>query len=128
MQKSLGVLFGTVIGLGAIAGLAALDLRLFGWPDFDWHNPQAWGDVIAVAPMHAQALLAGSGAIGALAGGLIAVRIAEWPAAGWIVTVMIALVGALGAFLVPQPLWMQIAAVAAPLMAGLVVSGASGAA
>lgn len=124
----LGVLFGAVIGLGAIAGLAALDLRLFAWPAFDWRDPQAWSRMIADAPMHAQAMLAGSGAIGALAGGLIGVRIAAWPAAGWIVTLLIALAGGLSVLLVPQPLWMQICAIAAPLVAGLVVSGASGAA
>lgn len=128
MRKQLGVLLGTSIGFGVIAGLAALDLHLFAWPDFDWRNPQAWGDAIAVAPTHAQALLTGSGAIATLAGGLIAVRISDWPTAGWIVTASIALAGAVAALFVPQPLWMQLTGVIAPLAAGLVVSGASGAA
>jgi hypothetical protein len=128
MQRLLGVLIGAAIGLGVIAGMAKLNLTLFAWPDFDWRSPQAWGDAIAVAPATALAMIAGGWAIGTLAGGLIAVRAADWAAAGWIVTLLLVLAGAVAALLVPQPLWMQIAAVVAPLMDGLVVSGASGAA
>jgi hypothetical protein len=126
LKKRLGVLCGTIIGLGTFVAFAALDLRLFGWPDFDWRNAQAWGDGIAAAPTHAKAMLAGSAAIAALTGGLIAVRIAEWPMAGWIVTGAIASAAAVAALLVPLPLWMQVAAIVGPLAAGMVVSGASG--
>ena len=34
MRKLLGVLFGTALGLAAIAGMAKLNLYLFPWPDF----------------------------------------------------------------------------------------------
>lgn len=128
MRKLLGVLFGTAIGLAAVAGLAKLNLILFPWPDFDWRSPQAWGDAIAAEPTTALAMIAGSWAVATLLGGLIAVRIANWAAAGWIVTLLLAGAGAASILLVPQPLWMQVAAVLAPLAAGLVVSGASGAA
>ena len=128
MHRPVGVLFGTVLGLAVIAGMAKLNLIFFTWPDFDWRSPQAWGDTIAVAPMTARAMIAGSWAIATLAGGLIAVRIANWASAGWVVTGLLALTGAVTGLLVPQPLWMQIAAIVAPLLAGLVVSGASGAA
>ena len=128
MRRLLGVLIGTAIGLGVVAGMAKLNLMLFPWSDFDWRSAQAWGDAIADEPTTALAMIAGGWAIGTLVGGLIAVRAAEWAAAGWIVTGLLALAGALTAVFVPQPLWMQLAALLAPLAAGLVVSGASGAA
>lgn len=121
----MGVLIGILIALGIIAGLAALNLHFFGWPDFNRLSPQAWSHAIATAPLHAKTLISGSNAVAALAGGLVAVIIARWRAAGWIVPLTIALIGAATALLIPQPLWMQIAAVVAPLFAGLVVSGAS---
>ena len=128
MQRLVGVLIGTIIALAVIAGMARLNLALFPWPDFNWHSPQAWGDTIAVAPQTACAMIAGSWAIATLVGGLIAVSITRWTAAGWVVTVLLALAGGITALVVPQPLWMAIAAIVAPLAAGLVVSGASGAA
>ncbi|MEZ0242765.1 MAG: hypothetical protein ACAH11_05280 [Sphingomonas sp.] len=128
MRRLLGVLIGTAIGLGVLAGMAKLNLYLFPWPDFAWRSPQAWGDAIPAEPTTALAMLAGSWAIATLAGGLIAVRAADWAGAGWIVTLLLALAGGASILFVPQPLWMQVAAVAAPLLAGLVVSGASGAA
>jgi hypothetical protein len=128
MRTLLGVLFGTAIGLAVIAGMAKLNLYFFSWPDFDWHSPQAWGDAIAVAPMTARAMIAGSWSVATLFGGLIAVRAANWSTAGWMVTVLIAFAGVVSTQLVPQPLWMQAVAVLSPLVAGLVVSGASGAA
>jgi hypothetical protein len=128
MRKLLGVLFGTVIGLAALAGLAKLNLIFFAWPSFDWMDPKAWATAIAAAPVTALAMVAGSWAIATLAGGLIAVRAANWAPAGWLVTLFLAAAGGASVWYVPQPLWMQIAAVVAPLMAGLVVSGASGAA
>jgi len=128
MRKLLGVLFGAAIGIGVIAGLARLNLHLFHWPDFDWRSPQAWGDAIAAAPMTAQVMIASGWSIATLAGGLIAMRAANWPGAGWLVTLLLALAGAASVLLMPQPLWMQIVAVASPFAAGLVVWGASGAA
>lgn len=128
MHRLVGVLIGTAFALAVIAGMAKLNLSLFPWPDFNWHSPQAWGDTIAVAPATARAMIAGSWAIAALVGGLIAVSITKWAGAGWVVTVLLALAGGITALVVPQPLWMAVASVVAPLAAGLVVSGASGAA
>ncbi|MEI9927680.1 MAG: hypothetical protein WDN44_08165 [Sphingomonas sp.] len=128
MRKLLGVVIGAAIAGGAFYGLTLLDHRLFGWPDADFRDRAAFAASIAAAPMTAQAMIAGASFIAALAGGLIAVRIAGWAWAGWIVAGITAAVGLAIVLVVPHPLWMQIAAVAAPLLAGVVVSGASGAA
>ncbi len=125
MRKLLGVLFGTALGLAAIAGMAKLNLYLFPWPDFDWRSPQAWGDALAAAPMTAHAMIAGSWTIATLFGGLVAVRAANWSTAGWMVAVLLAFAGVVSAQLVPQPMWMQLCGILTPFVAGLVVSGAS---
>ena len=124
----MGVVVGGAIGAGAIYALALLNLRLFGWPGADLRDPLMLTHRIASAPMTAQAMLIGGWFIGALAGGLFAVRIAAWRLAGWIVVLLVAGTGVFSVYGAPNPLWMQIAALAAPLFAGLVVSGASGAA
>lgn len=125
MRKLLGVLIGTAIGLVVVGGMARLNLYWFQWPDFNWASPQAWGDAIAAAPMHAQAMVAGSWAIATLFGGLIAVLAARWATAGWMVSVLIAFAGVVASQLVPQPLWMLGCAVLTPFLAGLIVAGAS---
>ena len=102
MRKLLGVLFGTALGLAAIAGMAKLNLYLFPWPDFDWRSPQAWGDALAAAPMTAHAMIAGSWTIATLFGGLVAVRAANWSTAGWMVAVLLAFAGVVSAQLVSQ--------------------------
>jgi hypothetical protein len=128
MRRFFGVLLGTIFGLGAIAGFLWLNHYLFPWPAFDFHDPASIGAMIDGAPMTVRAMIVGGWFIGALVGGLIGVRAAGWATAGWIVSVLIALAGVYQVVEIPHPLWMQVAAVVAPFMAGLVVSGASGAA
>lgn len=125
MRKLLGVAFGVIVAAGAVYGLQLANLHLFLPPGTGIADVPA----IADAPMTAKAMVGGTWFLAALAGGLIAVRIAAWAGAGWVIAL---LVGgcALAACLswLPDELGLQIAAVAAPLFAGLVVNGASGAA
>jgi hypothetical protein len=125
MVKLLGAVIGVAVAYGAIYGLELVNRNIFGWPVTGTATPAS----IEAAQITAQAMAVGGWFLGALAGGLIAVRIAGGARAGWIVAL---LVGAgtllLSTTLVPHPLWMQIAAGVAPLFAGLVVQGASGAA
>lgn len=111
MKQLIGVIIGLAVGTGVILGLNWLGAH-YALPDgFISDTPRA-------------ATVSGW-ALGALAGGVAAVRVGDWPVSGWI----IALAGigyALAISLTsPHPLWMQIAAVAAPLLAGVVVSGVS---
>jgi hypothetical protein len=109
MKQLLGLAIGLVVGVAVILGLNWLGAR-FALPD----------NFIADTP---QAATVGGWALSALAGGVAAVRVGEWPLSGWII-VLIAIGYALSTSLMsPHPLWMQIAAVAAPFLAGVVVSG-----
>jgi hypothetical protein len=125
MVKLLGAVIGVAVALGAIYGLELANHAMFDWPVTGTATPAS----IEAAQMTGRAMAAGSWFLGALAGGLIAVRVAGWAGAGWIVALLVAAgVLLLTTALVPHPLWMQIAAGVAPLFAGLVVQGASGAA
>jgi hypothetical protein len=125
MRKLAGVVLGVLVAAGAAYGLQLVNRDLFLPTGTDLRDIAALAD----APMTAKAMVVGGWFLGALAGGLIAVRIAGGAGAGWIVALLVAC-SALGACLhwLPAELSLQIAAVAAPLFAGLVVSGASGAA
>ncbi len=128
MRKVLGILVGAIAGVGVIYGLEQLDHRMFSWPDLDLRDLAALKAQIEAAPMTAKAMVVGGWFMGAMAGGLIAVRVSGWAWAGWVVTALAIAGGVANVLLVPHPLWMQIGAVVAPLLAGVVVSGASGAA
>lgn len=109
MKQLLGLAIGLVVGVAVVLGLNWLGAR-YALPD----------DFIADTP---QAATVSGWALGALAGGVAAVRVGNWPLSGWIIAA-IGIGYALAISLTsPHPLWMQIAAVAAPLLAGVVVSG-----
>jgi hypothetical protein len=111
-----------------VYGFHRLDHAMFGWPLFHLDNRLASAADVLAAPMTAKAMITGGGFIATLAGGLIAVRISGWEQAGWIVAGLIAATGLAITLIFPHPLWMQIASVVTPLLAGAVVKGAAGAA
>jgi len=114
MRQLLGVIIGLAVGLGAILGL--------NWLDMHFLVPNEY---MPAAGFPSQAMAVGGWALGALAGGVAAVRIGDWPASGWIITLIAIGYAVLQSQMSPYPLWMQIAAVAAPFLAGVVVSGVS---
>lgn len=109
MKQLLGVIVGLVVGTGVVLGL--------NWLGAHYPLPDSF------IPDTPRTATVGGWALGALAGGVAAVRVGDWPVSGWIIAA-IAIGYALAVSLAsPHPLWMQIAAVAAPLLAGVVVSG-----
>ncbi|MES2443585.1 MAG: hypothetical protein V4574_12210 [Pseudomonadota bacterium] len=123
MRKIVGVVFGVAIAMGVVAGMDWLCNRLF--PMAVASNDMA---SIEAAPTVAKVLMVGGWFLGSLIGGLAAVRISEWQPSIWIVTGLFTAACLANVLLIPHPLWMQIAAAVAPLFAGVVVKGASGAA
>lgn len=109
MRQLIGIIIGLVVGAAVMLGINWLGARYTLPASFVSETPQ-------VATVSGWAL-------GALAGGVAAVRLGDWPMSGWII-VLAGIGYALAISLTsPHPLWMQIAAVAAPLLAGVVVSG-----
>ena len=128
MRKLMGAVVGAIVAISVIYGFEILNHAVFTWPQMALNDPLSMAAAIEAAPMTAKVMLVGGCFLGALAGGLVAVRIGDWAAAGWIIAVLVAAAGVVTIVTIPHPLWMQIAAVVAPLVAGLVVQGASGAA
>jgi hypothetical protein len=60
--------------------------------------------------------------IAAFAGGYVAARIAAERWAAWLIAVVVAAGAAYAIGTMPQPLWMQIASIVAPLLGGLAAS------
>jgi hypothetical protein len=112
MKQLLGVAIGLAVGIGVILGMR--------WLGMHYAIPQ---DFVPGTNPSPQAITIGSWALGALAGGVVAVRIAGTPISGWIIALLAIGFALTQSLIAPHPLWMQIAAVAAPLLAGAVVSG-----
>ena len=125
MKRFLGVLAGLVVAVVVIFGLEFLNHALFPWPMLDANDKAGFAAALAAAPMPAKLLIVFAWFLGALAGGVTAVRISDWPTAGWIVAGLVVIAGVANILIIRHPVWMQIAAIAAPLVAGIVVSGVS---
>ncbi|MEI9853003.1 MAG: hypothetical protein WDN24_21560 [Sphingomonas sp.] len=124
MKKLLGVVVGAVVAVAAIMGLEYLNHQIFPWTVADPGDIESIRAAVEAAPVTSKTMLVGGYFLGALAGGLIAVRIAGWAAAGWIVALLVVAGGVANLAMIPHPLWMQVGTVAAPLLAGLVVRSA----
>jgi len=128
MRKIAGVVFGVVIAMAAVAGMDWFVHWLFPLAVANPNDMASIRAAIEAAPMAAKVLIVGGWFLGALMGGLVAVRISGWPPSIWIVTAIFIAACLANVILIPHPLWMQIAGVLAPLFAAVVVKGASGAA
>jgi alpha/beta superfamily hydrolase len=74
--------------------------------------------VIVNTPLTGQMLLVGGFLFGAFVGAAVALRLSQWRPSGWLIAGLIAVGGIASAIMVPHPLWMQIASVAAPFVGG----------
>jgi hypothetical protein len=76
----------------------------------------------AAVPMTAKVVMALGWLLATLIGGFIAVRIARWVPAVWVVAGLIIAACLYNGFTIPGvPFWMQVAGVIAPLLGGLIV-------
>lgn len=116
-----GTLGGIVVAVLVILLIERIGHIFWAMPtDIDPTDTRAIGEALAAAPFAAQAVVVFAWFAGALVGALVAGLISRgyWP--GWIVAGVIALFGVLNILMIPHPVWMQIAAVAAPLLGGFV--------
>lgn len=77
---------------------------------------------VATAPFAAQAVIVLAWLLGAIGGGWAALRISRWLPAVWIVAGLDVLMAVATILRFEHPLWMQIGAVAAPLLGGWIVT------
>lgn len=123
MRRLLGVVIGVVIAVAVVAGMSWVTNQLFALP-VDLREGNAIGAAVEASPIAAKVLIVGGWFLGALAGGLVAARISLWQASIWAVAGIVSAACLAMVLLIPHPLWMQIAALAAPLFAAVVAKGA----
>lgn len=121
------------VGLGIIAGITIAMVCIFVteiaghllYPpptDAAMNTPDAVADYIASAPTMALVFPPLGWFLGAAIGGGAARYIGRKPWAGWVIAGVVLAGGIVNLFLIPAPIWMQIAAVAAPLWGGWVAA------
>ncbi|MGK6318392.1 hypothetical protein [Sphingomonas sp. DT-204] len=119
MRKLLGVIAGIVTAMVVIFVVEMIGHRIAPPPaNLDMTDKAALSVYVEGVPFALELMVALAWFLGALAGGHVALRIAHWPPASWIVAVVIAAGGIANVIQLPSPLWMQAAAVLAPLLGG----------
>ena len=121
MRGLLGVVAGIVAAILGIMAVGLVGGLFFSVeaPTDPMQNAEATASALGGAPMATKIVLVLSWFAGGLAGAAAAKKIAglSWPA--WVVAGGLALLLA-STFLIPLPVWMQIMAVTAPLLGGVV--------
>ena len=102
-----------------VATVDSLGSAMFPVADVDTADPRVLAAYIAALPIAAKLILASGWLIAPLAGAWLCLRIADWSPGGWIVTTVFLIGGLLNQYALPHPLWMQLCAVALPLLGGL---------
>ncbi len=85
-------------------------------------DPEDLKQMVASASVAAKAWVVFGWFAAVLAGGWLARRLSRKDWAGWVIAGLILLGGIANIMMIPHPLWMQIAAIAAPLLGGWVVT------
>ena len=125
LRNILGILAGVVaafftIWLVDIVGHQFYPLR----SDLNLRDPQQVAALLQSMPAGAQAFVVAAWLLGALVGGVVAGRIvgARW--AAWTLAALVAVAAIANILMIPHPEWMQISAVVAPLLGGILAGHA----
>jgi hypothetical protein len=123
MRSAIGVFAAIAL---AFTGIFLIELvgRIF-WPPpagVDLYDPEQVAAMMPVMPLGAKLMIVLGWFIGSLAGGVGGLLIARRRWVGYVGPLFVALASIINILVIPHPLWMQIAAVAAPLLAAVVVA------
>ena len=123
LRVVLGIVAGIAVAMGCIFVVEAIGHQLYPPPiGAVMSTPDAVADYIASAPTMALVFPPLGWLLGAAIGGGAARYIGRKPWAGWVIAGVVLAGGIINLFLIPAPIWMQIAAVAAPLLGGWVAA------
>jgi hypothetical protein len=119
-----GVVAGLLAAFAVIMAIEYFGHAIYPLPaDAALRDPEAPVDALSM-PLPVLLIVVFAWFTGALIGGAVAKRINGRWWSPWLVAGMVALGGILAVTMMPHPTWMQIAAVAAPLLGGLFASHA----
>lgn len=116
-----GLVAGLIVALAAIYVVQAIGNAIYPLPaEANLWSYEGAEALIGGMPLGAQAFVVGAWFASAFVGGLTAAQISRtlWPA--WVIVALVAFASILNIVMIPHPEWMQIAAVVAPVMGGLI--------
>ena len=123
IRSILGVIAGIVVAVLTVMAVQALGHALYPYPaDVDLNDPEQIARVFPTIPLAAKLFVVAAWFGGALAGAAVAKAIAGRDWAAWTIAVLIAIGGLANIFVIPHPVWMQVSAVVAPLLGGLIAN------
>jgi hypothetical protein len=118
-----GIVAGTIVAFLVIWLIETAGHLLFPLPeDLDLRDPEAVAGALPSIPLAAKFIVVLAWFAGALAGGCVAKRIGRRWWSPWLIAAIVAFSGIVVIMMIPHPVWMQISAVAAPLLGGLAAS------
>ncbi len=123
MRKFLGVIAG-VVALGLVVWVVEAVSHTI-WPmpaGIGPTDPAQLATVMDLVPLAAKIAVVVAWFLGAVVGAWVGARVAQWPVAGWIVVAIGICFGVMTLFMIPHPMWMQAAAILAPLAGGWVAT------
>lgn len=113
-----GLVAGLVAAFAAIWLVELIGHQFYPMPPVDVTDRAALEALIASLPTGAMLFVAFAWFCGALVGGAVAARISHRRWAAWAIAAIVALAAILNVLMLPHPVWMQIAALVAPLLGG----------
>ena len=123
LRLILGIVAGVVLAFALMMALEMIGFVVFPPPvGLDPADPEDVERMMAAAPLAAKVWVVFGWLAAAVAGGWLARRLSRTDWAGWVIAGLIVVGGVVNFLNIPHPLWMQIAAVAAPLLAGWIVT------
>lgn len=120
MRFAAGVIAGIVAALATIILVVWAGHLVYRFPaDAGLADPEATGRAMAAIPLVAKLIVLFGWFAGALVGGFVAAIISRLSGLAWLIAAVGAFAGIVTVLMIPHPAWMQIAAVAVPLLGGL---------
>ena len=119
----LGIVLGIVAAFVTVVCIDLIGHQIYPMPsDLNVRDPEAVGAFIRTMPPGAFAIVVAAWFLGALDGGIIAAAVSRRAWTVWPVAAAVALGGVVNVLLIPHPVALQLGAIAAPLLGGLVAS------
>ena len=117
VRTILGLLAGLVVGVVLVGLLEMAGHMIYPPPPgLDPRDPSGMAALVAAMPIGAKIAVVVAWALGALGGALTAGLIARRAWTFWVVGGLLAVAAVYTVLMIPHPVWMRIAAVAAPLL------------
>lgn len=120
MRKFLGVIAGVIATMLIVTAFELVTTALSPIPQIDSGDYATLATVIGDMPLTVKLLVVAGWLAGGIGGSWVALRVSNWRWGGWIVA-GIELAGSVAnQFQLPHPFWMQLCAIAFPILGGAI--------